>query len=265
MLHQINTPVSRKLLKQRLRGVASKQDFVACLSAEKLLQRIEAQGAAEGREAPHFIALYERDTGLSRGLTEQGLVIDQVPFRMIEAKPEQLRSMLAASQYSHLVCNLAFDWVDAGAFIGLMDHLLKPDGAFWFSCYGPQTANITRAILSEVDQYAHFNKYYDLRDVGDALLGAGFRAVVLESFVTNIEYDSVDALLADAVRVFGVNTNADRHKGLTPNRVLSEFRNKVEKEIQSNGKLTEQVEILIAHGKKPSVPGMSGMIPVRHG
>jgi malonyl-CoA O-methyltransferase len=263
MLHQINTPVSRKLLKQRLRGVAGKHDFVACLSAEKLAQRIE--GVAQGHEEPHVMALYERDTGLCQGLVEQGLMIDQVPFRMIEAGTEQLIPMLAASQYTHLVSNLAFDWVDAGAFIGLIDYLLQPDGEFWFSCYGPQTANNTRMILSDIDQYAHFNQFYDLRDVGDALLGAGFKAVVLESFVTNLEYDSVDALLADAVRVFGVNAHPDRRKGLMPGGVLSEFRKRVEKMIQSCGKFTEQVEILIAHGKKPDVPVLGGVIPVRQG
>jgi len=265
MLHQINTPVSRKLLKQRLRGVTGKQDFVACLSAENLLQRIEKPDEAQGQEKPRFMSLYERDTGLSRELVEQGLMIDQVPFNMIEVGPEQLTSMLATSQYSHLISNLAFDWVDAGAFIGLIDYLLKPDGEFWFSCYGPQTANSTRLILSDIDQYTHFNEFYDLRDVGDALLGAGFKAVVLESFVTNLEYDSVDALLADAVRVFGVNTHPGRRKGLMPGGVLGEFRKRVEKEIQANGKFTEQVEILIAHGKKPSVPNLSGVIPVRQG
>jgi malonyl-CoA O-methyltransferase len=265
MLPRINTPVSRKLLKQRLRGVAAKQDFVACLSAEKLLQCIEIPGASPDHENSRVMALYERETGLSRGMVEQGLMIDQVPFDMIEAGPEQLMSMLAASQYSHIVCNLAFDWVDAGVFIRLLDHLLKPDGEFWFSCYGPLTANSTRSILSDIDQYAHFNEYYDVRDVGDALLGAGFKAVVLESSMTNLEYDSADALLADAVRVFGVNTLPDRRKGLMSGGVLHEFKKRVETKIQSNGRFTEQVEMLIAHGKKPDVPALSGVIPVRQG
>ncbi len=265
MSQQINLPVSRKLQKQRFHGVSTQQDFVACLIAEKLLQRVKHSNMARYQESGSAMLLYERNTDLSPGLSGIMPVVDQVPFDMIRVAPEQLMSMLASEQYSLLLSNLAFDWIDAGAFIRLMDYLLKPDGEFWISSYGPQTACNTRLLLSAIDQYAHFNVFYDLQDIGDALLGAGFKDVVLESSIVNIQYDSVDALLADTVRVFGVNTNPGKRKSLTPKRVVDDFKRRIEGVIQSEGAYSEQVEILIAHGKKASVPGMKGSIPVRQG
>ncbi|MCP4011461.1 MAG: hypothetical protein GY726_18335 [Proteobacteria bacterium] len=258
-----SSTILRKLQKQHLREVAATQDFVAQLSAEMLLERVEQAKIVKVGKSSREMLLYERNTGLYAGSEGYASLIDQVPFSMIRNAPEQLRTMLAREQYSLLLSNLAFDWVDAGGFIRLVEYLLKPDGVFWISSYGPQTAANTRLILSKIDDYVHFNAFYDLQEIGDALLGAGFRDVVLESSLLNLEYDSVDALLADAVRVFGVNANPQKRKSLTPKRVLGEFRKQVEAVIEAEGVFSEQVEILIAHGKKAGVPGIRGSIPVR--
>ena len=263
MPHNTNIRISRKLDKQGVHKGEGETDFVARLSAEKLLQCVVQSSLGKNKNDKNALLLYERDVSLADGIQRWFSSIDQVPFKAIREKPGQLESMLAAEQYTLLLSNLAFDWVDAGEFIALMDYLLLAEGQFWFSCYGPQTAANTRGVLSELDQYAHFNDYYDIEDIGDALLGAGFKEVVLESSVVNIEYHSVGALLADATRVFGVNSNTDKRTSMTPKRVLREFKQRVQEMIDSEGVFSEQVEVLIAHGKKANVPRLGGVIPVR--
>jgi hypothetical protein len=253
------------MLNQKLHSAGSQPDFIARLCTKKMSEHVEQLKVSQHQTDSKGLLLYQRDVEFLAGFTGAVSAFDQVPFGMIQQSPEKLMAMLPAEQYSVLLSNLAFDWVDAGLFIRLLDYLLEPEGEFWFSCYGSLTAGSTRSILSKIDNYAHFNAFYDLQDIGDALLGAGFKDVVLESSVINLEYDSVTALLADTERVYGVNIHPERRSGLTPVSVLNEFKARVEEIIKAEGKFTEQVEILVAHGRKSTVSGLNGVIPVRQG
>ncbi len=256
--------ILRQLSKQRKQNVSSQQDFVANRSAELILQRMLDSSAVQSQDTRRALHLYTREREASSQLRAVIERIDQLPFKRIQTSITRIMAMLPAGQYNVVFSNLVFDWLNAGLFIRMQDYLLEPEGMFWFSCYGPSTAAKSRSILSEIDLSPHFNEFYDLRDVGDALLGAGFKDVVLESSITKLEYDSVDVVMADAVRVFGVNSHPDRRRGMMSSGVLRQFKLRLEEQIRSEGKFTEQVEIIIAHGKKSSVPGMGGVIPVRH-
>ncbi len=263
MPQQLKKNVWRKMHNQNLHSAGPQSDFIARLCAKKMSEHVEQLKVSQHQTDSKGLLLYQRDVECLAGVTGSVSAFDQVPFSMIQKSPEKLMAMLPAEQYSILLSNLAFNWVEAGLFIRLMDYLLEPEGEFWFSCYGSLTAGGTRSILSKIDNYPHFNVFYDLQDIGDALLGTGFKDVVLESSVINLEYDSVAALLADAERIYGVNTHPERRSGLTPVGVLDEFKARVGAAIASEGKFTEQVEILIAHGKKPTMSGLNGVIPVR--
>jgi len=229
-----------------------------------LQDRLSSPGIAP-TDMARGLLLYERDTAVLANIASTGMEFDQIPFKQVRASPECLNTILNSAQYSMVLSNLAFDWVDAGQFIGLLEHLLRAQGEFWFSCYGSLTAAHTRSILAEIDQFAHFNAFYDVQDIGDALSGAGFKEVVLESTLLKLEYHSVDVLLADAYRVYGENTHVQRRTNLTPPGVLKQFKARVEQIIEAEGMYTEQVEMLIAHGRKGAVLELHGAIPVRQG
>ncbi len=265
MPQECDTSITRKLSKMRQQNVGFDQDFIAGRCAESILQRVLQLDPLATPGATKALLLYDQGTGMADHLGSIAETVDQVPFDKLSVSPAQLMSMLSSEQYDIVISNLTFDWLDAGAYIRLLEYLLKPDGMFWFSCYGPLTALRTRTLLADINSCPHFNEFYDMRDVGDALLGAGFKDVVLESSVLNLEYDSVEAVLGDAVRVFGVNLHPERRKAVTPVKELRAFKAGLEKEIQSSGVFVEQVEVLIAHGIKPSVPGVTGVIPVRQG
>ena len=253
--------IRRKLDRQDGHG-GPEVDFVARYSAELLREKLLAYRDQPGREARGLL-LYERDLRNVSGLLDRTPVFDQVPFAMIQQPVGRLRESLPGERYAAVISNLAFDWVEAGEFIALLDYLLKPGGVFWFSCYGSLTAHASRQLLAEADEKPHFPDYYELQDIGDALSGAGFRNVVLESSLLNLEYTSADVLLRDAERVFALNRHPDRRAGLMSPAVLQQFRRAVDKRIKAEGVYPEQVEILTAFGVKPEVPGIRGTIPVR--
>lgn len=166
--------------------------------------------------------------------------------------------MLPANEYQILLSNLAFNWLDPANFIPLMRQLLVPAGVCYFSAYGPQTASHSRALLANLDRHPHFNDYYALQDIGDALSDAGFQEIVVETYSFELEYQAVDALLKDAVKVFGVNLHPDRRKSLSPKDLLHEFGRQIEQIILEEGKFIETVEVLLAHARTPP----AGQIPV---
>ena len=265
MVQVSNTQVQHKRRKYALQEGGSQSDFVAQLSARKLAEHLGHYLEGRKREEERGLLLYEPRAETLLELAHCGVQFDQVPVEMIEQAPSRLMSILPGDKYTLILSNLAFDWVDAGQYIQVLDHLLKPEGVFWFSAYGPETASRTRSFFAQSDQYPHFNEFYDLHDSGDALLGSGFRDVVLDSSLMKLEYSSVDVLLADAQRVFGVNMNPGRRKTLTPPGVLNAFKKSVADSIGRDGKFSEQLELLVAHGRKAQVPGIRGRIPVREG
>ena len=238
-------------------------DFVAEFAQEELMSRILMyqedipqieQGGAKG------VLLYERNPACIEKLLQLDISFDQIPFTAAMLEPIVGDAM--PRNYSLLLSNLAFDSVDPGLFIQSMDRLLISNGRFSFSAFGPQTMRNARTILSGLSKAAHFNDFYELQDIGDALLGAGFKDVVVDSTILNIEYDSSDRLFKDAACVFGANQHPDRCRSLTPKGIKQGFVRGVNEQIKEQGKFSDQVEILIAHGRKPEVSGIGVNIRV---
>ena len=58
--------------------------------------------------------------------------------------------------------------------------ILKPEGLFVFSTFGPDTLRELRSAWAEADTYNHVNRFLDMHDVGDALVRAGLLEPVLD-------------------------------------------------------------------------------------
>lgn len=236
---------------------------MAKLAQEAMLEQLsvylEAQSADYFSKANKGLLLYSQMPDLLRDTDNLKLIFDQIPFTAALMPQKHLKAMLPVKQYQILLSNLAFDWVDAGQFIHLMQGLLAPEGSCWFSAYGPQTAARSRAVLAKLDHAPHFNTFYTLQEIGDALLGVGFREVVVESKCFTLEYSSVEVLMADANKIFGANLHPRQRKTLSSKRLLNSFSAHVEQVIQNKGKYVETVEIIVAHAKAPVV---TQIIPV---
>jgi malonyl-CoA O-methyltransferase len=80
-------------------------------------------------------------------------------------------------------------WIlDLPKLLAEIKRVLKPQGVFVFSYYGPDT-------LREMGE--PWSPFIDMHDVGDALVNAGFRDPIVDMERLNIEYDSFKDAKAD--------------------------------------------------------------------
>jgi malonyl-CoA O-methyltransferase len=92
--------------------------------------------------------------------------------------------------------------------------VLRPGGWFVFASLGPDTLRELRDAWAAAGEGQRVYRFADLHDVGDALIGAGFRDPVMDVERLRLEYEGPAELLRD-LRALGVTSAArDRARGL---------------------------------------------------
>jgi malonyl-CoA O-methyltransferase len=92
--------------------------------------------------------------------------------------------------------------------------VLKPDGLFAFTTFGPDTLRELRAAWAAVDGYSHVNTFMDMHDIGDALVRAGLTEPVLDVERVTLTYKDVLSLMRDLKVIGAHNVTAGRPRGL---------------------------------------------------
>ena len=111
--------------------------------------------------------------------------------------------------------NLMLQWCDdPDSAFREVKRVLKPDGLFAFTTFGPDTLRELRAAWSTVDGYTHVNTFIDMHDIGDALVRAGFTEPVLDVERLTLTYKDVLALMRDLKIIGAHNVTAGRRRGL---------------------------------------------------
>ncbi len=114
-----------------------------------------------------------------------------------------------------LFSNLAFQWIDdLPALFTELRRVLRPEGVLMFSTFGPDTLMELRQAWSAVDARAHVNEFADMHDVGDAVLGAGFKDPVMDIDRLHRHYPNVRSLMRELQAIGARNAAADRPRGL---------------------------------------------------
>jgi len=258
--------IKHRLRRHQAKCATNPQCDVATQAGSTLLQECLADAYESSlRDTQRGMILFERDTKAISSYAVDSLQWDQIPFTVSTGLSIAQVAQVGVHRYDVLLSNLAFDWVDAGGFIQLLHSLLSDSGRFWFSCFGAGTANTTRSILAGLDSRAHFNDFFELQDVGDALFSAGFKDVSVSSTVFKLEYTDFAVLMADAHGIFGLNMNSQAQPVVYDRVTYRAFRARVEAEIQEQGVFTEHIEIMVAHGNKAPMTGQAAEIPVRLG
>jgi malonyl-CoA O-methyltransferase len=122
------------------------------------------------------------------------------------------RLPLAAESVDLVWSNMALHWL-AGlpAALKEIERVLAPQGLLMFSTLGPDTLKELRATAGEGRVHA----FYDMHDVGDMLVAAGFSAPVMDMEMLTIAYPAAGGLLADLRASGQTSARADRVRGLT--------------------------------------------------
>jgi len=132
--------------------------------------------------------------------------------------------------------------------------VLKNDGLFVFSTFGPDTLNELRESFAKVDNMPHVSNFLDMQTIGDQMLAMGFADTVIESDVITVEYSSPLQLLKDLKATGATNHLQQRSRGLMGKSRIRKMIAEYEELILENNKYPASYEVIYGHGwKKPNL------------
>lgn len=139
--------------------------------------------------------------------------------------------------------NLMLQWCNPDWAFAEARRVLKPEGFFAFSTFGPDTLKELRASWAAVDGYQHVHQFMDMHDVGDALVRAGLMEPVLDVEHVRLTYSSVLDLMRDLKTIGAHNVTAGRARGLTGKSRLQQMQSAYEV-FRTGGRLPATYEIV---------------------
>ena len=167
------------------------------------------------------------------------------PLRLAaDAANLPLKSRSTALVWSNLLLHWLDDPLPA---LAEAHRVLDVGGLLMFSTLGPDSLKELRTAFA--DGYAHTQRFIDMHDLGDMLVGCGFADPVMDMEVITLTYDDIDAMFAE-LRAAGSSCamKARRH-GLTGRGALTAARLAYEA-MRRDGKLPATFEVVYGHAWK---------------
>ncbi|WP_428825695.1 methyltransferase domain-containing protein [Azonexus sp. IMCC34842] len=144
--------------------------------------------------------------------------------------------------------NLLLHWLDDPLpALAEAHRVLDVGGLLMFSTLGPDSLKELRTAFA--DGYAHTQRFIDMHDLGDMLVGCGFADPVMDMEVITLTYDDLDAMFAELRAAgSGCAMKARRH-GLTGRGALAAARAAYEG-MRRAEKLPATFEVVYGHAWK---------------
>ncbi len=157
---------------------------------------------------------------------------------------------LASGSVEMVWSNLALQWCnDLPATFVELQRVLKAEGLLMFSSFGVDTLNELRIAFRDVDGYSHVNRFADMHDIGDMLVGAGFADPVMEMERITLTYEDVRAVMQDLKSIGAHNATAGRATCMIGKAAWRRITENYEK-LRRDGKLPATFEIIYGHAWK---------------
>jgi malonyl-CoA O-methyltransferase len=148
--------------------------------------------------------------------------------------------------------NLTLPWYpDLDQVFAEFRRVLKPGGVLLFSTLGPDTLIELRRSWAAADRYTHINAFFDLHDIGDALLRAGLAEPVMDVERLTLTYPEVAGLMRDLKKLGAGNVTAGRTPGLTGKGRLQAMQAAYERLRRPDGLLPASCELVYGHAWGP--------------
>jgi malonyl-CoA O-methyltransferase len=157
---------------------------------------------------------------------------------------DALRLPLRDGSVDLVFSSLMLQWCEplAQAFAEVR-RVLRPEGFFAFSTFGPDTLHELRDAWAQADGYTHVNRFTDVHDVGDALVHAGLMEPVLDVDHLVLKYADVRALMHELKAIGARNATVGRPRALTGRARLRRVEEAYES-LRQHGELPATYEVI---------------------
>jgi SAM-dependent methyltransferase len=182
-------------------NTSSFADFDQCLVIDFLSGDIKPTAY----ENVNFISLLENNGGTVAGL-----------------------EALEDESFDCVVENLQVCWLDVPEHLRQINRILKTDGTYVFSCFGPDTLYEVWRAWHEIDDFPHVHDFVDMHHLGDALLKTGFKKPIVDAEWTFIDYPDTTTLCRDLKAEGFMNIRSDRRKTLTGKQRFRRFHDNMQ-------------------------------------
>ena len=227
--------------------------------ADELLSRLEPfdlrpqaildLGAGTGRASAQLKRRYRRSLvialDLAPGMLHQAARHQSLFRRFERVCADAARIPLQSASVDIVFSNLMLQWSDPlDAAFAEVRRVLKPQGFFAFTTFGPDTLKELRSAWAEADSiHNHVNRFLDMHDVGDALVRAGLQEPVLDIDRTQLTYADGMAVMRDLKSIGARNATAGRPRSLVGRgrlqRVLTAYES-----FRKDGRLPATYEVV---------------------
>ncbi|WP_310387553.1 biotin synthase [Roseateles sp.] len=139
---------------------------------------------------------------------------------------------------------------DLPAVLAAWHGALAVDGFVMFSCLGPDSFVELRPIFERMGWGKTAPQWWDMHDIGDAMVGAGFADPVMDQERIGLTWGDGEALLKD-LRALGGNLSPERFKGCRSRAWRAKLLNELEALRAADGRLRLSLEMVYGHAFKP--------------
>lgn len=236
-------------------------DFVHTVTRDGLMSRLEplvvdasrvldlgaATGAAHALLRKRFsgaqvISLDFSGAMLHRNVAKQGL-FSRRPC--VQADARQLP--FAGQSFDVVFANQLLPWIDEPRLVFReVARVLRKDGVFAFASLGPDSLRELDVAWATVDAHTHVNRFPDMHDIGDALVGAGLRDPVLDVDRLTVRYGDADKLFADLTSMGARNVLRARNPSLIGKQRFQGMVDALES-ASDDGGISIELELVFGH------------------
>jgi malonyl-CoA O-methyltransferase len=176
-------------------------------------------------------------------------ILGQAPSNaFISADAEALP--FQAETIDFAISNLTLQWCDPERVAKEVMRVLRPNGLFMFTTFGPDTLKELRAAFRAVDEAPHVNEFIDMHDIGDVLSHSGFADPVMDQETITLTYAELKAMLRELKGIGAHNILPGRANGLMGKSRWTRLVAAYEK-FRHDGRLPATYEVVYGHAWKP--------------
>lgn len=186
-------------------------------------------GAGTGRHSRELKRRYPRalivTLDLSEGMLRQARRHSRPWRTLARVCADAPRLPLTTASVDLVFSNLMLQWcTPPDAVLAEVRRVLRPEGFFAFSTFGPATLEELRSAWAHADGLSHVNAFPDVHDLGEALVRAGLAEPVLDVDRHELYYPDVLTLMRELKTLGAHNATAGRPRTLLARAHLERVR-----------------------------------------